>query len=250
MKRILLISLLLIAFILTVSADRRRLLGARNVAAAGSATPEFLWWKMNEGSGTTVGGSASAGGDGGTNNSSWVAGAAGNALSFNGTTHNASTTSAITMAANQATVTFWANCDATGTGRRFIETGTLWTSDTGFVVFMEGDQIRAGLRQNGAGYIIRFTNFVDSVMTHVAVTFDNSTSGGEIKIYLDAVEQTPLAATADTKSGSGNFATQVLNIGSRNKGAVDFYDGVIDDIRVYSGILNSSQITAIKNDPK
>jgi len=223
----------------------------RNVAAgSGSATPEFLWWKLNEGSGTSITGDASAGGDDGTTDASWVAGAAGNALSFNGSSHKAITTSAITMAANQATVTFWANCDATGSGRRIIETGPVWTSDTGFVVFMEGAQIRAGLRQNGAGYIIRFTNFVDSVMTHVAVTFDNSTSGGEIKIYLDAVEQTPLAATADTKSGSGNFATQVLNIGSRNNGAADFYDGIVDDIRVYSGILNSSQITAIKNDPK
>ena len=38
MKRILLISLLLLAVIFTVSADRRRLLGARNVASAAGAT--------------------------------------------------------------------------------------------------------------------------------------------------------------------------------------------------------------------
>ena len=219
-------------------------------AGAASPTPEFFWWKLNEGTGTALTGDASAGGDDGTTDASWVAGAAGTALSFNGSSQKAITSSAITMAANQATVTFWANCDATGTGRRIIETGSLWSSDTGFVVFMEGAQIRAGLRQNGAGFIIRYTNFVDSVMTHVAVTFDNSTSGGEIKIYLDGVDQTPLAATADTKSGTGNFATQVLNIGSRNNGTTDFYDGVVDDIRVYSGVLNPTQINAIKNDPQ
>ena len=47
MKRILLISALLLAVICTVSADRRRLLGARNVAAASGITADL--WQTFEG---------------------------------------------------------------------------------------------------------------------------------------------------------------------------------------------------------
>jgi len=150
---------------------------------------------------------------------------------------------------NQVTVTFWANSDATGSNRRIVETGPIFTNDTGFAVYFDGSDIEAALRQDGAGYMIRYCALTAGSWTHYAVTFDNSTAGGTIAIYINGSSQS-LNATGDTKSGSGNFATQLVNVGSRNNGAADFYDGLLDDVRIYSGLLSGAQITTVMNDPQ
>ena len=130
MKRILLISALLLAVIFTVSADRRRLLGARNVASAASATPEILWWKFNEGSGTSVAGAASGGGDAGTTDASWLTGKSGSlyCTDYNGTDDGTQSNAAITYGVATITVCAWVYLDATTDGMIW-ESSELYTSN-------------------------------------------------------------------------------------------------------------------------
>jgi hypothetical protein len=77
--------------------------------------------------------------------------------------------------------------------------------------------------------------FVAGVWYHFAAVYD----GASLKLYMDAVEQ------LDTASLSGNVAssTNFLGIG----GPIDghYFDGIIDDVRIYNRALSDEEIQVL-----
>lgn len=87
----------------------------------------------------------------------------------------------------------------------------------------------------------------DATWVHLTFILDNSTTAGDIAVYYDGVLQTEDAQTG-SKTGSGNFTAQVLNIASRD-GSTFFAAIDVDDFRIYSGALSQTEIEYVRDHP-
>ena len=234
--------------------------GTLNVGVAAGAepapTPDILWWKMNAGSGTALTDSGSNGGAGGGTDADWVTGKSGSdyATDYNGTSHNSftgtapSTYTAITFGSDVLTVCGWVYFDATDSARILWESSTDWNGGSGrFVLFLVSGVLRAGITDSGQR-AESYTPPSTGSWVHVTAVYDNSTTTGDVKLFFDGAEQTATALTTDTKTASNNFTAQVLYVGGRT--STLFFDGRLDDLRVYSYELSQAQIDAVIADPQ
>ena len=256
MKRTLLISALLLTVILSVNADRRRMLGVvRNVASASSPTPEIFWAKFNEGSGTTWTGYSSGGSDGGTHDATYttgLGGGSGNSLDFDGTTGDGASTSTIVCGANVITICFWVNSDVNDNATRmYLESSANALSGVDrFVVYSD----TSGLKAYSGGTTGAREEYVArpgvGVTTHYAIVIDQAANAGagEITFYVNGVS-TATTISTNTKTGTANFSTQTLYLASRNRGTF-FIDARMDDARIYNRALSGSEITDVYGNPQ
>jgi hypothetical protein len=81
-------------------------------------------------------------------------------------------------------------------------------------------------------------NINDGKWHHVAATRNNSS--GAMQVYVDGVLQGSGSGPAGSRS-----APTALRIGALESGAGNFLTGMIDDVRLYSRILTSAEITAL-----
>jgi len=216
---------------------------------AGTAVPtaDVLWWKMNDGSGTTITADV---GPNGTTDGTWTTGpgGTGTALSFNGSSQDASSNTTIAYGATAITVTFWLNLDTTSGTQVILESSSNYNSNNNcFILFCDAGTFEAGI-QASAGYRAETVTAPSTgTWVHIAAVYDNNASGGngDIKLYFNGVEQT-LTVALNTKSTTGNFASQTLYVMARGASSL-FTSGDMDDLRVYAGELSAAQILAIYN---
>ncbi len=84
-----------------------------------------------------------------------------------------------------------------------------------------------------------------NVWQHVAATWDGSTSGSNIHIYINGV-----LADGTAVNGAGmaeSDADTPFAIGNRSVDVARAFDGGIDEVRVYSGVLTAAEIQALAN---
>lgn len=243
MKRILIISALLLAVVFTATADRRRLMMARNVSTGvTSPTPELVWWKLNEGSGTSIAGSAAIADDG-TTDASWLTGksGSGSCLDFDGSTDDAATSSTIAFGTQTLLVTAWVYFDATNGTQIIWESSASYSANNdSFICFVNAGQITVGFSQPaGNTWIESGQAPATGAWTHLAVYY-RATGGGNnnITVYYNGADQS-FTTSSTTATAARNFSTQTLFVGARNSGSL-FFNGRIDDLRVYSTDQTSS----------
>ena len=251
MKRILLISALLLAVIFTVSADRRRLLGARDVAGAGasSPTPDILWWKLNEGSGTTIAGDGSNGGDDATTSASWTTGAsgAGSSLSFNGSSGYATNNTTLTYSTNRIMITWWMKPDAASSRMVFESSVNLNSVDNTFYCY-KGTAAAVEFTAKTGGSRTETFPVTTNAWNHYAAVWDGSVLAGDWSLFMDGAEVLASATNVTTRSSTAGFDARALYVGARG-GTSIYYLGLIDDLRIYSG-TNYHDIAAIYANPQ
>jgi hypothetical protein len=201
-------------------------------------------WRMEEGSGTSLqDGGATPFNDGTlTNSPTWVAGKYGQGLGFNGTNqyvlvpdeNSLDITSAITLAA-------WVKPGKVGTQniiKKAIGTG----APGGYELSLSSGGI-VFIRLNGG---TTTTTRLDSTITyptdgtwmHIAATTD----GTAIKVYINGALNTSKTVSAFT------INTNATNVGIGAEMAttpLNFFQGVIDDARIYNRALSASEILAL-----
>lgn len=242
MKTTLLIVLCLVS-LLSVAASRRAALMNSPAAASGSATPEFLWWKFNEGSGTAVAGDGSNGSDDGTTDADWLTGKSGSGYctDYNGTSDGTQSDSAIAYDTETITVCAWIYRDTTSDAMIW-ESSELYTSNpNSFDCLIFGGQLYAAIQGTSGLRLEHVTPPGTGAWVHLAVVYVNTTNNGDVKFYFDGVEQSSTTDT-NTKADHANFATEIFNCGSRNQTGL-FMNGRIDDLRIYSGDQSASLAT-------
>ncbi|MGH7176842.1 MAG: LamG-like jellyroll fold domain-containing protein [Tepidisphaeraceae bacterium] len=166
----------------------------------------------------------------------WTAGKTGSGIEFNGSTGyltapnktSLNPTTGITLAA-------WIKVDAwAGGNRRILQKGN---TDNQYRLTEEIGVLKFHLAGVTNGII---TTALPStgVWHHVAATYD----GANLRIFIDGGQ-------AVQQSGSGAIATSgdPLYIATKTVGATagDFFDGVMDDIRIYSRALTSAEVAAL-----
>jgi hypothetical protein len=222
----------------------------------GSSLPQpdnalILWWKLNEGSGTSIADSSGNGYNATLTEGTWITGKSGSggAIEFDGVNDYAATTGSVTYGANVITVCAWvwevsAPADEfvySSPGATFpffgrfasgvIQKGDLYSDNT----YATGRIETSGTGATGAWF-------------HWAIVYDNTTSNGDIKIYHDGT-LVGTSVTLNTKSGTGNFAASTFYVGQFGTGAF-FANFKIDDLRIYSGELDATEVGYVKEDPQ
>jgi chitodextrinase len=217
---------------------------------ASPAVQSVANWSFNEGSGTTI---ADASGNGKTgtlaNGVTWATGHSGNALSFDGGTGYVTVNGGGVLAnlrSTGVTVSAWvklASSGAGGGGRVLDKNG----GGGGWVLKMNGNSLQFSGDSFATASARRDSAVAMSMNTwqHVAATWDGSTSGSQIHVYVNGV-----ASDGVTSDGAGaviDDSAGPLGIGNRPSDAARGFDGLIDDVQVYNRVLTPSEVLGVYN---
>ncbi|UCE99922.1 MAG: LamG domain-containing protein, partial [Planctomycetota bacterium] len=215
---------------------------------ADAAEPNLVGlWKFDEGSGTTA--YDSAGENDGTlvNNPTWTTGRIGGALSFDGVDDyiDFGTTQFVTER-NPFTVSAWTyiNDFVPNIYPKLLtlrsSAATPWE-----ITFSNQAEYLGVLIGSGSTWARAKTNTSASELTgawkHVAVVYSGSNAAevNSFKVYLNGRVQTLTSAGPFPALGNVN------RVGDGDGGTSNNWDGIIDDIRIYDGALDASEISEI-----
>jgi hypothetical protein len=199
-------------------------------------------WGFEEGSGTTTADASGHGLTGTLTNATWsTAGKYGNALSFNGT--NAMVTiadNALLHLTGAMTLEAWVRPTSLSAWRTILlkEAGT----DESYAIYGNDDTNRPGgwAFVNGTYYSARGTaKLTNTTWTYLATTYDGTT----LRMYVNG---TLKASTA--VSGNMLTSTGALRIGGNTIWG-EYFNGLIDEVRVYNTSRTAAQVTTDMNTP-
>ena len=208
----------------------------------------ITFYKFDETSGTTAADSSGYGKNGAVTSGAWAAGKINNCLNFNGTTGSVTVPNLGTVF-RQFTIATWVNLTALPSGSGWAASSLAstdgWTSGSLALLFLgpnsgtNANKFQFSL--NGANEFWSSKDFSALVGTwaHVAVVYDSI--GGTMKIYVNGVLDS--SSTISTTQG-GDLST--LKIGSWN-GNDRFFNGKLDDFRIYDTALSASEVLALYN---
>jgi hypothetical protein len=221
------------------------------------------WWKFDECSGTTAYDSSGQGFNGtitigasgtytsagscssGTATEAWNAGTTGkinSALGLDGTNDSISVSNATALnPGNDFTLTGWIKPDAQG-GHQVIIDKLNYAGNTGYQLKMEDSgSVTNGLSLCiGNTCVVSASNIItDAVWQHIAVVFD--TAANTATFYVNGQ-----ARSSVTQSNNLTTNTNSLYLGAEGGSAFRF-DGLLDDMRIYSYALSAAQIRQLMN---
>jgi RHS repeat-associated protein len=199
-------------------------------------------WKLDDDTGTTAEDSA-GNNDGTVNGATWTDGKIYGALSFDGSDDYAQITEDNLPSSGPVTISLWVNA--------YHDRDTCWLH------YQVGDlQFTIGSTDNGTGRLVikdsgnnNYCNYLGGVSynnqwVHIAAVFDPN--GLIEKVYRKAVE-------SPNKYSYPNFGyyypgwsiSGTSTILGRQGDSGNYYNGIIDDVRVYGRALNEGEISAL-----
>ena len=221
-------------------------------------SPNLLWWKLNDGSGLTF--TADVGPNGSTPAlTSWNTGANGNPTSSAQASgdDNWLSDSSITYGTT-ASVSLWlyeTDWDPAPSGSYqpiIISSSSSYADVESWHLYAE-DGILYVMMMGTTGYKrIALGTISASAWHHIVFVMDTAASGGSGALtgYVDGVDVTALLD--DTKTGSSAFTASVLYLAREQRpgATAGFYNGVVDDLRIYDYGLTAANVSAIYANPK
>ncbi|MDH3643251.1 MAG: LamG domain-containing protein, partial [Gammaproteobacteria bacterium] len=222
--------------------------------AGAAAMGPIAHWKLDDGTGLTA--VDSEGGHDGTLTSgpAWVAGQLGDALDFDGADDYVDLTSDAELDdvfVGGATAMAWiepASWGNNGYGRIFDKSTSPSATGDGWAIRLNKDNggLNFGQGFTGGRGWWRFAESSINFNTwhHVALAYDASSTANDPTVYLDG---SPVAVTrVDTPSGDIRSDASInLHLGNHASSAATFFDGKIDDARIYDRILDATEIADI-----
>ena len=206
------------------------------------------YWSMNEGAGT-VAGDGSGNGNRGTltNGPTWVDGKRGKALNFDGVDDEVKVADSSSLVFNDISMSAWFKVTSNG------DLQELFRQD-----ICSGTRDLYGMRMTTAGIfdvLLSRDTTIDSVST-IGARLDNGTwhhivgvgnVGVGLKVYIDRVLNN---TASDASTGSIDSAATFLRIGKSGDCGTpnqDFFNGSIDEVRIYNRVLTPAEIKRLYN---
>jgi hypothetical protein len=208
-----------------------------SVTVQNTAPPGLVGaWAFDEGSGTTTADQSGRGNSGTLSNAIWtVDGKFNKALSFNGS--NAWVTvadSASLDLTSGMTVEAWVKPSFLGGWRSVLMKEQPGNVAYGLYGNTSLGRPAAELHVAGSGRILNGTSGLPlGSWSHVAMTFDGTT----IRLFVNGAQASQL-----TQSGSITTSSSPLRIGGNGVWG-EYFNGVIDEVRVYNRALSAAEIT-------
>ncbi len=194
------------------------------------------YWSMNEGSGSTVMDWSGNGNNGTATGTTIVAGKYGNARSFNGAGDYVSGSENASLCPNEGTLAAWAKPSSGGVSQ------VIW-SNTDVNEHTGGQELSINVYKKP--YILLGNGNADVVVvSSVAVSLDTwhflcgVWNGSVLVLYVDGV-----FAGSTSYMNSRSNPTAPFYIG-RYQTATAYFNGTIDDVRIYTRILSPTDIAA------
>jgi fibronectin type 3 domain-containing protein len=201
-----------------------------------------LAYSFNAGSGTTVIDASSNGNNGTINGATWsTQGRYGGALSFNGTSNMVviPNSASLNLSAGM-TLQAWIMPTAVQSGWRTVMQREV------DAYFLNASNDNGPLIPSGGGHIGDQVQWVSgstaspvNAWTHLAMTYD----GAQMRLYVNGV-----LAAGQTATGPIQTNSNALRIGG-NVPYGEFFQGLIDEVRVYNRALSQAEIQTDMNNP-
>jgi|GEM_PF-2053812 len=195
------------------------------------------------------------------NGATWIQGRVGQAVILNGTNQSVNLGSSSIM--NTGTGSFsiggWFRSSSGGIHQRMISKGN-WGNTPGYFLWYEGGAVAFGLgggTQASTALATTTGGFNDGKWHHAMAVVNRSAN--TITIYVDGTAKTLSAAGGYCGSASGSTLNiagctslngssgNSLYLGSHD-GSFEFFNGALDDIRLYSRALTSTEVAGITAD--
>jgi hypothetical protein len=205
-------------------------------------TDYLNYWALDEGSGTTAYDSSGNGNNGTLSNAAWDAnGKIKGCLAFNGVKSYVSMNNSLS---NDFSISFWVQTTQTGA------LGQWWQGNglvDGFVAANTND---FGTSLSGGHFALGVGNPDTTIVSTVPINdggwhqcvATRTMATGTLELYVDGVWQ----ATGTGNTNSLSSATS-LRMGCRQTGG-NYFQGNLDDVRIYSRALGSNEVTALYED--
>lgn len=194
-------------------------------------------WDFNEGSETTAKDSSGNGNDGAISGAGYVDGIPelGSALIFNGMNNYVTVPDSNSLdVASAITIEVWIK--AYDTGRTWQGVVTKWAGLGGqYALYITNKKLEF-VATGGSLYVVDTTEITDGIWHHIVATFDSNGGANNGKIFVDG----NLKAQS-TYAGSITVGTSPVRIGL-DQTSVNYFKGVIDEVRVYSRALSQAEI--------
>jgi hypothetical protein len=208
------------------------------VSNAGAPPPPGLVaaYGFDEGSGTTVADKSGNNNNGTIANATWsTSGKFGSALSFNGTNSMVTVPDSASLDLTSAmTLEAWVKPAVTGNSWRTV----LFKENTNYYAYALYGSTGTGFPSanafaGGGDHDTRATSGLAlNTWTHLAATYD----GASLKLYVNGTQAATLASSGNIVTTSG-----VLRIGGNNIWS-EWFNGLVDEVRVYNRALTAVQI--------
>ena len=202
-------------------------------------------WKLDEGSGTVVNDSAGAN-NGTVYGAAWTDGKISGAMSFDGVDdYIEGSSSPFDFADTTFTASAWFK--TTGTQGMIVTEGGCyggWALRTGNISVTETGLLMVMLKESGSlnAYLAKTaTSYNNDTWYHVAAVITTNTSnpaGNHADIYVDGL----IVPTTELKPYSYAPATPNWRIGARYDVSPVYFNGKIDDVRIYTRALSAQEI--------
>jgi hypothetical protein len=217
---------------------------ASATTGTGPADPGLVgWWGLDDGSGTTAVDSSGFGRDGTmVGGAVWVSGRVGGGLSFDGADDRVDVPAVVLDGASDVTFVGWVN--TAKTGQQAILSAANGSNDNEMLLFAASATELRFYTGETIGSFASWTipSIADSQWHHVAVT--RNQTAGTVELFLDGTSQgsrTAALSTLTVASGGLVFGQEQDTVGGGFSPSQAF-DGVLDDLRLYTRILTPTEI--------
>ena len=201
-------------------------------SAAGSASGLVAAYAFDDGSGSVLSDASGNGHDGTISGATWTSGHDGGALSFNGSNASVDLGSLGTFYQSGFTLEGWVQ-KQTSTKKDVGVLGS-WSSSGGPMLWVDhlaGDY-QLTLNSGLSSYLDSGHTPIGGQWQYLAATFDGSTA----RFYIDGVQVASRSVTSSVGS-SNNW-----RIGAYGSVAGGFFDGLIDNVRIYNRALSDTEV--------
>ena len=186
----------------------------------------------------------------------YTAGKIGQALNFDGVNDYLRNSSTLDLTStNVTTVSFWAkNSSFNNSDGIFLESSSNYNNNDGSILFNPNSSTCSGqmlisIQDSVTTSKYRtecFNRPSAGVFHNYTVIYDNSTASGDIRLFIDGVEQTTQSTPDNTKDQSSNLGNQTWYFMSR-AGSSLFNSGVLDEVYIYNRALSTNEILKLYN---
>jgi hypothetical protein len=151
---------------------------------------------------------------------------------------------------NEITVSAWINASSIIGTHKIVSqesNGTSTERDMYLGIIRAGGENRVYFYvRSSTGHLFAYTgnDLTTNRHYHLAGTWNAATN--TIKIYIDGVEQSVTPNPSGTLSAIGNTTNSTIKFGCEYTGS-GYFDGTIDDVRIYNQSLTSAEVLEIYN---